>query len=135
MSIGQRDMDGEGNRLTGVLKMNMIKKHFTVVLAAAIFAGVVFASRSWADEKAEGKEELKIKLPKPAFLGTPKTKPVGIKNLELPTGKPRPAYMVPAGSKNVALNKSVTSSDKEPIIGKLDQITDGDKEATDGSWV
>jgi hypothetical protein len=37
--------------------------------------------------------------------------------------------------KNLALNKPVTSSDKDPIIGKLDQVTDGDKEGSDGSWV
>jgi hypothetical protein len=37
--------------------------------------------------------------------------------------------------KNLALNKPVTASDKDPIIGKLDQVTDGDKEGSDGSWV
>jgi hypothetical protein len=29
----------------------------------------------------------------------------------------------------------VTSTDKEPIIGEIAMITDGDKEATDGSYV
>jgi len=29
----------------------------------------------------------------------------------------------------------VTASDKDPIIGKLEQVTDGDKEGSDGSWV
>ena len=47
---------------------------------------------SFTDDKAsEAKEELKVKLPKPAFVGTPKTLPAGIKNIEKPTGKPRPA--------------------------------------------
>jgi hypothetical protein len=36
---------------------------------------------------------------------------------------------------NVALGKSVTSSDSEPVIGTLDMITDGDKRGGDGSFV
>ena len=43
--------------------------------------------------------------------------------------------MAPPGTANVALGKPVTSSDPEPIIGELEQITDGDKEASDGSYV
>jgi hypothetical protein len=67
------------------------------------------------------------------FVGTPQ--PAKVLNLEKPLGKPRPPFLAPVGTKNVALGKKVTSSDEMPIIGDLEQITDGDKEAADGSYV
>lgn len=76
---------------------------------------------------------LVIELPKPMFAGTPK--PLRIANLEKLLYKPRPAIMVPSGVVNVAAGKSVSSSDEEPVIGEIDMITDGDKEAIDGSFV
>jgi hypothetical protein len=36
---------------------------------------------------------------------------------------------------NVAKGKKVTSSDMEPVIGDLEQVTDGDKKGADGSFV
>jgi hypothetical protein len=45
------------------------------------------------------------------------------------------AFLAPAGTKNVAFEKPVTSTDDLPIIGELEMITDGDKEAADGSYV
>lgn len=42
--------------------------------------------------------------------------------------KCRPPFMVPKGTTNVALNKKVTTSAKEVIIGKLSMITDGIKQ-------
>jgi hypothetical protein len=77
---------------------------------------------------------LELKLPKPAFRGTPKHVPPGT-NLEPPRKGPRPPLMVPKGLRNVALGKKVTSSDNEPIIGELKFVTDGDKEASEGSYV
>jgi len=74
-----------------------------------------------------------IELPKPMFVGTPQDTRVA--NLEKPSGKPRPPFLAPAGTTNVALGKSVASSDEEPIIGEIEMITDGDKEAADGSYV
>ena len=74
-----------------------------------------------------------IGLPKPMFVGTPQDTRVA--NLEKPLGKPRPPFLAPAGTTNVALEKSVASSDEEPIIGEIEMITDGDKEAADGSYV
>jgi hypothetical protein len=76
---------------------------------------------------------LDITLPKPMFVDTPHDRRVG--NLEKPAGKPRPPFLVPAGTTNVALGKPVSSSDEEPIIGEIEMITDGDKEAADGSYV
>jgi hypothetical protein len=74
-----------------------------------------------------------IKLPKPMFVGTPQS--TKVPNLEKPLGKPRPPFLAPAGTTNVALGKPVASSDEEPIIGEIDMITDGDMEAADGSYV
>jgi len=74
-----------------------------------------------------------IKLPKPMFVGTPQD--TKVPDLEKPLGKERPPFLAPAGTKNVALGKPVASSDEEPIIGEIEMITDGDKEAADGSYV
>lgn len=84
----------------------------------------------------EGKDlvPLDLKLPKPAFKGTPKHVPPGV-NLEPPRKGPRPPFLAPKGSRNLAAGKKVTSSDMEPIIGDLKLVTDGDKEATEGSYV
>lgn len=77
---------------------------------------------------------LPVELPKPMFVGTPQNIK-GVANLEPPRGKPRPPFYAPAGVKNVAANRPVKGSDEEPIMGELKMITDGDKEAADGSYV
>jgi hypothetical protein len=82
---------------------------------------------------AGGLAPIELELPKPMFVGTPQD--TRVENLEKPTGKPRPPFLAPAGTKNVAEGKPVSSSDEEPIIGEIEMITDGDKEAADGSYV
>ena len=75
-----------------------------------------------------------LKLPKPGFIGTPKKiKPRP--TLEKWNDKPRPPFLAPKGAKNVARDKEVTSSDDSPYTGDFEQITDGDKECGDGSYV
>lgn len=106
---------------------------FVLVLVALLLAP---ASAQAADKpKGEGKlAPLKIKLPLPMFRGTPKD----IKftaNMEKPTGKPRLPFLAPVGVKNVAADRPISGSDEEPIVGDLEQITDGDKEGGDGSYV
>jgi hypothetical protein len=81
----------------------------------------------------EGWVPIDIELPKPMFVGTPQD--TRVENLEKPLGKPRPPFLAPPGTVNLAAGKPVTSSDEEPIIGELEMITDGDKEAADGSYV
>jgi hypothetical protein len=76
---------------------------------------------------------VEIRLPKPMFGGTPQDGRTP--RLEQPRGSPRPPFLAPVGTTNVALGKPVSSSDPEPVIGNLNAITDGDKEATDGSFV
>jgi hypothetical protein len=80
-----------------------------------------------------GKEELKVKLPKPMFIGTPTN--LRSPNLEVVTGKPRPPFYVPKGTILASAKKTVTSSDMQPVIGELDMITDGEKSGGDGYFV
>jgi hypothetical protein len=90
------------------------------------------ADRREADGRAM--KPIELRLPKPAFKGTPKHVPEG-SNLEKPRSGPRPAFLAPEGATNVALGKPVTSSDREPILGELKFVTDGNKEADEGSYV
>jgi len=76
---------------------------------------------------------LKIDLPKPTFMGAPHDHRVP--RLARPRRAPRPPFLVPPGTANVALGKPVRASDEDPVIGRLEMITDGDKEAADGSFV
>jgi hypothetical protein len=77
---------------------------------------------------------LEIKFPRPMFQGTPKNiKPAP--TLEKYSEKPRPPFLAPEGTKNLAAGKKVTSSDMAPIVGELSMVTDGDKEGSDGSFV
>lgn len=84
--------------------------------------------------KLGGDDKTLSSLPKPMFIGTPKT--IQSPNLEPPHPTwGRVSLLVPEGTANVALKKKVTASDKEPVIGSLDLITDADKEGADGSYV
>jgi len=79
-------------------------------------------------------EPIAIDLPDAVFPGTPPALHYG-ENVEEPLEGPRPPFNAPKGTTNVALHKPVRGSDEEPIIGELKLITDGDKEASDGSFV
>jgi len=94
----------------------------------------VLATVAAAADKGSAKVKLKLKLPKPVFLGTPKHAPPGT-TVDIEKPRKRPPVMVPKGTVNVAKGRPVTSSDPEPIIGEAELVTDGDKEATDGSYV
>ncbi len=82
-------------------------------------------------------EPLPLKLPKYHKEGTPPN--LNKINLDPndPTNKnkDRVPFLAPKEVVNVALNKPVTSSDPEPIIGALNLVTDGDKEANGVSYV
>jgi len=84
-------------------------------------------------EAAEKRVPLEIQLPTPIFIGTPKSIPL-TEHIEKPTGKRRPAFLVPEGLVNLALQKPVTAS-CEPRTGDLAQITDGSKEGSDDCYV
>jgi hypothetical protein len=102
----------------------MISKKLSLLLACTALLGSVRA----ADEIP-----LKLDLPKPLFVGTPR--PVQLANLEKPRSGRRPDLMVPAGTVNLSKDKPVTSSDSLPVVGELSLITDGDKSGADGSYV
>jgi hypothetical protein len=76
---------------------------------------------------------LPVVLPHPLFEGTPE--PPNVPNLEKPLGRPRPAFLAPSETVNVAKGKPVSSSDSEPVVGNLEMITDGVKTGMDGSVV
>ena len=102
----------------------------TRVLCAALAALVVAPMSA---QQASDKEELKLKLPKPMFIGTPTN--IKSPNLEAVTGKSRGAFLVPKGTRLLSLKRPVTSSDRQPVIGELDMLTDGEKEGGDGYFV
>lgn len=77
---------------------------------------------------------LDLKLPAPAFKGTPKEMKIG-PNVEPLSDKPRPPMMVPPGLKNIALGKKLSSSDPNAGPDVLEKITDGDKEPSDQSII
>ncbi len=79
-----------------------------------------------------------MKLPDPTTKGTPDDLPSG-PHVEKPpdpiSPKLRPAFYAPAGVTNVALGKKATCSVEKLREGKLDQLTDGLKEAIDDDVV
>ena len=83
--------------------------------------------------QATEKEELKLQLPKPMFIGTPTN--IKSPNLEAITGKSRGPFMVPAGTKLLSLKRPVKSSDMQPVIGEMEMVTDGEKEGGDGYFI
>ena len=99
-------------------------------------AGTLFVALAVAPLGAQpdpNKEELKLKLPKPMFVGTPTN--IRSANLEAITGKPRGPFYVPKGTVLLSARKPVTSSDMQPVIGELDMITDGEKSGAEGFFV
>jgi len=107
-------------------------KWLTIAAGSAVLGLVLCTGVASADDQKM--EAVKFDLPKPVFAGTPKNIPKGT-TVQKPTGKPRPPLLAPAGTTNLAVNKKVTGSDNDPVVGSLDLITDGQKEGTEGSFV
>jgi hypothetical protein len=97
----------------------------------AIFAFVLMLGVAVAQDP--GKEELKLQLPKPMFMGTPSN--IKSPNLEPVTGKSRGPFLVPKGTSLLSLKRPVISSDMQPVIGELNFVTDGEKSGGDGYFV
>lgn len=85
-----------------------------------------------ADTPATDYETLKLELPEAFFGGTPLD--YWGPNLEPESFRPRPSFLVPPGTQNVARNKAVTSS-SPPLVGALEQVVDGDKDYVKSSMV
>lgn len=111
----------------------MKQAHFAPAVAALLafgsFSGLLPAPAGAAEKMVP----IPIQLPKPMFEGTPQN--MSVPNLQKPLGRPRDPFLAPAGVTNVAKGKTVTSSDMEPVIGEIAQVTDGDKKGADGSFV
>ena len=101
------------------------------ILTASLLT--LFALAPLSAQPDPTKEELKLKLPKPMFIGTPTN--LKSANLETVTGKPRAPFYVPKGTVLLSLKKPVTSSDMQPVIGELDMVTDGEKSGGDGYFI
>jgi len=102
----------------------------TLIVLSCLAAAAAFASASPQDLS---KEELKLQLPKPMFIGTPRN--IKTSNLEVVTGKPRGPFFVPTGTILLSAKKAVASSDMQPVIGELSFLTDGEKSGEDGYFV
>ncbi|MGD7652142.1 MAG: hypothetical protein ACQCXQ_02925 [Verrucomicrobiales bacterium] len=79
-----------------------------------------------------GGTQLETELPPELIEGTPK--PMNVPGLQPEPKKIRDFY-VPEGTELLSTGKTVTSSDDAPIIGELELITDGDKDAGEGYFV
>lgn len=100
------------------------------IISLLLISGTLYAQQK--DRNAQ-LEAINIELPKPMFIGTPEN--MQVPNLEKPLGKPRPLFLAPKGTVNLAIGKKISSTDEEPIIGEIDFINDEDKEAVEGSFV
>ncbi len=112
-------------------------KKFVALLTLSFMAMGLLALPVMAEDAAKAADQklvpIPLELPKPMFIGTPT--PMKVQKLEKPLGKPRPPFLAPEGVTNVAFEKPVTASDDLPVIGEIEMITDGAKEAADGSYV
>jgi hypothetical protein len=116
-----------------------MRRYCVAVFGVASFAALLLlgAARTTAGEEAKGDKKLvplDLKLPLPMYRGTPKIIKLS-EHIRKPSDKPRPAFLVPEGTQLISLKKPVTSSDEQPIVGDLAQVTDGDKDGGDGSYV
>ncbi|MDD8016364.1 MAG: discoidin domain-containing protein [Acidobacteriota bacterium] len=111
----------------------MIKKLSLAVLASAGLFWAAGSAPGIAQTPEQDKVELKLKLPKPMFIGTPRN--IRTPNLETVTGKSRGPFFVPKDTALVSLNKAVISSDMQPVIGEVGYVTDGEKSGEDGYFV
>jgi len=107
-----------------------MSKRFSWIAIAAVGLAALAPAATAQDP---GKEVLRITLPKPMFVGTPRN--IRTPNLETITGKPRGPFMVPVGTVLLSSGKLVAASDKEPVIGEIAFVTDGKKSGEDGYYV
>jgi hypothetical protein len=110
-----------------------MKKTLLFIIALAVIGTAGLAALGPTLPQDPSKEELKLQLPKPMFIGTPRN--IKTPNLEVVTGKPRGPFFVPKGTALLSAKKPVTSSDMQPVIGDLAFLTDGEKAGEDGYFV
>jgi hypothetical protein len=123
-------------------KMNTARKPLGRPLTLSLLSGLtvavanlLLASCTSAADAASDMVPLVIKLPTPAFKGTPKDIQTNSYTEPYDPRKPRPLMMVPAGLKNLAVGSKITCSDKNVTADSLAKLTDGDKDASDQSII
>ena len=108
----------------------------TVALAAGLIWKNQPASNSSGYRLVQHSERSGMALltdfPPELIEGTPKA--MSVPNL-VNAPDQAPVFFVPQGTALLSRGKKVTSSDDNPIIGSLDLITDGDKQAGEGYFV
>ena len=110
--------------------MHKLMKRTLRILTVSAFIGAYLFSLS----SAQAEKTLELELPKPKFSGTPV--PIkGIPHLAKTTIGERVLPKVPDDVGLISDGKEVTSSDDWPIIGELEFLTDGDKDADEGYYV
>ena len=111
-------------------------KNTKLICSVAVVAVCNLVSVRAADEPAKSGDlvPLVLKLPAPAFKGTPKDLPEGLV-VEPLSDKPRPPIMIPAGCANLAAKLKPTTTDTNAKPDDLAKLTDGDKEAYETSIV
>lgn len=110
--------------------MPNLMKSILRILTVSAFIGAYLCSLS----SAQAEKTLELELPKPKFSGTPV--PIkGIPHLAKTTIGERVLPKVPDDVELISQGKEVTSSDDWPIIGELEFLTDGDKDADEGYYV
>jgi len=114
-------------------RVSGVTESWVVFGLVGCLSGAGVYAQSVAGGAAEKLAPLPIELPKPMFEGTPQN--LNVPNLERPLGRPRDPFLAPAGVVNVAAGKKVTSSEKNPVIGEPEMITDGDKAGSEGSFI
>jgi len=97
-----------------------------ILTCTLVGLNLICAMKSSADDLVP----LDIKLPPPAFVGTPRDVKAG-SDVEPVSDKPRPPLMVPKGVSNLAPGATVTSSDTNATPAGLKKLTDGVKDAAD----
>ena len=103
---------------------------FGLVAAITLFCALpAFA----ADAPAGDMEPIKIELPEPFFGGTPID--YWSANLEPEDFKDRAPFMAPKGTALISKGKTVTSSAKNPTLGELKMLVDGDKNYAKNSLI
>ncbi len=111
----------------------MIERNLKMIGIGSAIVALLFVStfvRAGEQTKAENLVPLELKLPPPAFRGTPRDIPSD-SSVEPPSDKPRAPMMVPAGLVNLVAGKPPTSSDPNANASMFAKITDGKKNSSD----
>ena len=106
--------------------MRIPSMSFALTAAVLVFAGQ-------GPVVSEEMEPVKIELPEPFYGGTPL--PYASDNLEPEDYKDRPPFLAPKGTALVSRGRPVTASDKNPSLGELKMMVDGDKNYAKSSVV